>query len=831
MTELESVGRSGLASPILICGMHRSGTSMVAQALAGAGVQLGRDDELLSPAADNPRGFFERVDVVSINEALLGDLGGAWDTPPKLHDQWWTDDRLGHLRAEAAAVIARFDGAPAWAIKDPRMSILMDFWLSLLEDPPTLVCVRNPLEVALSLHRRNGISYALGLQLWSQYHRAIDAATAGRDRVVSHYAAWLPDDSLEFDRVTTALGIDVVAAETNVAPVVDRQLRHGRMNWTDLEDAGVSESILEQYRALCEASGWNEPDAPWYRISRPAAASTVNRASPGDPESLDGVSVVDDQIDVGRIDSAAIDHADLLHQFHVRGGYIAILERRLSEADAMVTFRDHELSRLRVEVESLRARPEVDPVALVHLLESLALDVAATRPIDEDPEAVVRRATADRWRRVLHPVLPADSASIVVGHPDILGVIPGRSLVPHVRADNAVGVELDRLAGARYAVIAGGWAAIDERPGLTEALRHFHAVVDGEDLVVLLLDRRITSVPRRVADALDAAELRLGHGASVLDLTSWVSQVPMLADRRTFQPMPPGSEQHLLDGAVDVVLTDPLATLAMDVSGEATDVDHLDRLALDTILAVTPGHFEERAAEHRSGRIPSVSVVVTTELPSAALDVMRDSLPAWSDAELIMPGALSGADESYGIRRRWIDVAGVEGATRTNQLMAAADGEILVVVDVPLVPERGWLAPLVDALTNASVVDIAASVVVPSVFQPNGTLVGFGYRDDELVGAGLDRSSMDVVAHRQVLDAVSGPVVAMTRAAFASSGGLDSTLATGSNAWSSLTENLRDRGHVAMAVPESVMVLELPVSLAANATDVARSFSIGVPTR
>ena len=826
MTEKGPRGGAGFVSPILICGMHRSGTSMVAHALAQRGVQLGRDDELLSPAADNPRGFFERVDVVSINEALLGDLGGAWDTPPKLHDQWWTDDRLGHLRAEAAAVISRFDGAPAWAIKDPRMSILMDFWLSLAGAAPTLVCVRNPLEVALSLHRRNGVSYALGLQLWSHYHRAIDAATIDRDRVVTHYSAWLPDDSQELDRVATAFGLDVVAGEANAAPVVDRQLRHGRMNFTDLEDAGVSELILEQYRALCEESGWTEPDAPWYRIARPASTSTVAEASPGDPESLDAGS-----IDVGRIDTAAIDHADLLHQFHVRGGYIAILERRLSEADATISFQDHELSRLRVEVEGLRARPAVDPATLVQLLESLALDVAATRPIDEDPLVVIRRATADRWRRVLYPVLPADSASIVVGQADILGVIPGRSLVPHVRADNAVGVELDRLAGARCVVIAGGWSAIDERPGLTEALRHFHAMVDGDDLVVLSLDRRITSIPRRVADVLDAAELRLGHGASVLDLTSWVSQVPMLADRRTFQPMPPGSEQHLLDGAVDVVLTDLPANEPGDVSGETTDSDQLDRLALDTILAVTPGHFEERAAEHRTGRIPTVSVVLTTELPTNALDVMRDSLPAWSDAELIMPGAVSGSDESHGVRRRWIDVAGVEGAARTNQLMAAADGEILVVVDVPMVPERGWLAPLVDALTHPSVFDVAASVAVPSVFQPNGTLVGFGHRDEELVGAGLDRSSVDVVAHRQVLDAVIGPVVAITRAAFASSGGLDSSVATGSSAWSSLTENLRDRGHVAMAVPESVMVLELPVSVPSPVADTERAFSVRVPSR
>ena len=56
---------------VVILGMHRSGTSMVAGALATAGLYAGEPDELLADQSDNPHGFWERRDVVSLNDAIL----------------------------------------------------------------------------------------------------------------------------------------------------------------------------------------------------------------------------------------------------------------------------------------------------------------------------------------------------------------------------------------------------------------------------------------------------------------------------------------------------------------------------------------------------------------------------------------------------------------------------------------------------------------------------------------------------------------------------------------------------------------------------------------
>ena len=53
-----------------IAGMHRSGTSMVARALHEAGLYLGEEPDLMRPGPDNPEGFWERTEVVAVNDAL-----------------------------------------------------------------------------------------------------------------------------------------------------------------------------------------------------------------------------------------------------------------------------------------------------------------------------------------------------------------------------------------------------------------------------------------------------------------------------------------------------------------------------------------------------------------------------------------------------------------------------------------------------------------------------------------------------------------------------------------------------------------------------------------
>ena len=52
---------------VLITGMHRSGTSLVARLLAECGCFIGQPEDLMPPKPDNPEGFWELLAAFDIN--------------------------------------------------------------------------------------------------------------------------------------------------------------------------------------------------------------------------------------------------------------------------------------------------------------------------------------------------------------------------------------------------------------------------------------------------------------------------------------------------------------------------------------------------------------------------------------------------------------------------------------------------------------------------------------------------------------------------------------------------------------------------------------------
>src|SRR3954454_19058166 len=123
---------------VAITGMHRSGTSLLASFLERAGVDLGGDFFPADPR--NPRGYFEDRELLELATAMLhsGCTPGEAGWP----DWGWTRgerlDRSGlaAFRGRAAELVAAHAaGGGAWGWKDPRTSLLFDFWDDLLDEP------------------------------------------------------------------------------------------------------------------------------------------------------------------------------------------------------------------------------------------------------------------------------------------------------------------------------------------------------------------------------------------------------------------------------------------------------------------------------------------------------------------------------------------------------------------------------------------------------------------------------------------------------------------------------------------------------------------------
>lgn len=221
---------------------------MLTRLLHGCGLYLGPKDALMPPQADNPDGFWEHLGFVALNDELLSDLGGAWDLPPKTNENL-SGERLDLLRMKARLLIEGFHSAQIWGWKDPRNSLTLPFWEDLLPGLKTLIIVRNPLEAAYSMRKRNGTSYAFGLRLWEIYNRRLIEAASKHERLVTHYDLFFENAEKELQRIGNFVGLPDAKIRRAVELVATKR-RHTHFTIDQLVDAGVSGEVIELYRAL-----------------------------------------------------------------------------------------------------------------------------------------------------------------------------------------------------------------------------------------------------------------------------------------------------------------------------------------------------------------------------------------------------------------------------------------------------------------------------------------------------------------------------------------------------------------------------------------------------
>ncbi len=140
-------------NPVIVLGMHRSGTSAVAGVLHKLGVEMGTD-LMLGDSEANPAGYYEDRPVMKLNEDILTCWGGSWDRVP-------TAAYLSLARLPdklAFGVRDYLDNrtlcVDRWGWKDPRTVLTLSVWLPLLNNPKIVIVQRNSASVLRSLDLR-----------------------------------------------------------------------------------------------------------------------------------------------------------------------------------------------------------------------------------------------------------------------------------------------------------------------------------------------------------------------------------------------------------------------------------------------------------------------------------------------------------------------------------------------------------------------------------------------------------------------------------------------------------------------------------------------------
>jgi GT2 family glycosyltransferase/glycosyltransferase involved in cell wall biosynthesis len=238
---------------VCITGMHRSGTSAIARMVNLLGISLGEDADLLPPAPDNPKGFWEHRGVKEVNDAVLRHLGGTWHDLPAFEEGWEEDAALDALRDSARSALQRISPVESSLVgaKDPRFSLLLPFWRGIVTVEKPIVALRHPSEVAASLAVRNNTDRRDAALLWLAYTSR--ALTTADEFTLVLYEDVLRDPVAVAARLADRLGLPTpgVAVRQQLVDFVEPQLNHHQRS-VDAVDHPTLRLAASVYDALRE---------------------------------------------------------------------------------------------------------------------------------------------------------------------------------------------------------------------------------------------------------------------------------------------------------------------------------------------------------------------------------------------------------------------------------------------------------------------------------------------------------------------------------------------------------------------------------------------------
>lgn len=178
---------------IFVLGMHRSGTSALARILNLMGAHFGDGGVGIGANDENPKGFWERRDVRLLNDAILFNAGCDWDCVSGFDAHGVPEGMAASHREAAAEIVLELDAHRPWFVKEPRLCLVFPLWRPVLEMPFAIHIHRNPLEVARSMERRNGLPLKVGLALWEAYNVQALKGTRGVPRTFVSYEELMRD--------------------------------------------------------------------------------------------------------------------------------------------------------------------------------------------------------------------------------------------------------------------------------------------------------------------------------------------------------------------------------------------------------------------------------------------------------------------------------------------------------------------------------------------------------------------------------------------------------------------------------------------------------------
>lgn len=422
------------------------------------GVDFG--ERLLGPKVDNPKGFYEHLDLLEIDEAILRRLNSSYDDEKPFPKDWWKEARFESYKQGIQEIIRRdFGNSPLFGFKDPRISVLLPLYIDALAElglrPKFVVATRSPGEIAESLRVRNDFSYAKSLALYQKHLKSIDTFTVGFETSRIAMVDFLNNPRVCLEKIRDDLWIPLAPYESAAREIenfVDPKLRHHTF-----DDNAFLARVLEDHDKVLRDFNTTSKDLVEVSEKEFIARNEVLRLA-------GQVAIRDGEIEVvkAHLAEAHIEHDRVI---------AAIKERdlRIEELDHTLAHRDERVRGLELETaEQMRHAIEAD--RLRHVVDAMERSVvwrtvrSFQRLVDfVAPEGTARSRAYHTFLKkvqgVAARVSPRDVSRSLAGFPtfegvDILFVNHEETLTGAPR----IVIEIAKRAAKRFKVVVASKA-------------------------------------------------------------------------------------------------------------------------------------------------------------------------------------------------------------------------------------------------------------------------------------------------------------------------------------------------------------------------------------
>lgn len=348
-----SVSQPMRRKALLVLGMHRSGTSALTRVLNLYGAAL--PSHLMAGAPDdNPKGFWESLEIYHLNDAILAAAGSRWDDWDRVALQDIAPSVLADFQSRALDILRRdFPRSELFVLKDPRISRLLPFWLPVLQQfdsaPHCLLAFRNPIEVAASVQARDDIPPAKTHLVWLRHNLDVLRDTKDLPLAAVSYSDVLNDSQAVLTRIGEDFDLRWPASVGDAAPAaqdfLEQTLQHHKSSVADLaQESGIPKCVRDGFQALLDLNAGANRDALAPRLAGIENALDASLAVAG--AALRAIDVQNKRLS-SELEQAKSKSRDCLRTLRAQSDQIAAQETHHKELSLVIqaTFAERDAAR------------------------------------------------------------------------------------------------------------------------------------------------------------------------------------------------------------------------------------------------------------------------------------------------------------------------------------------------------------------------------------------------------------------------------------------------------------------------------------------------------